>query len=135
MTNRTLLSLLCALAAGCAQMQPGEDSRSPSPYAGRMKDSGDQYLACITREAEKNMKNPTGAEDIATAAHAQCWSEWDAYRTATNADFIHGARTSDQMQFGRDKADAHLRQFEREARRTIVDTVVQRSLGGEKPSR
>ncbi len=133
MKNTALFNLLCALiVGGCAQM-PGDDS--PSPYAARMKDSREQYLACISREAEKDMKNPTGAEDIATAAHARCWSEWEAYRTATNADFSHGARTPDEIQLGRDKAEAHLRQFEREARRTIIDTVVQRSLGGEKPSR
>jgi len=131
MRTGPILKILCVLAAaGCAQTQPGE---SPE-YAGRMKESGEQYLACITREAEKDMKNPTGAEDIATAAHGRCWSAWQAYREATNANFVHGARTRDEMQFGRDKAEAHLRQFEREARRAIVDTVVQRSLGSGKPA-
>ena len=133
MKKRALFNLLCALAVGgCAQM-PGEDSSAPSPYAARMKESRDQYLACVTREAEKDMKNPTGAEDIATAAHARCWSEWQAHRTATNADFSYGAKTREEIQFARDKAEAHLRQFEREARRTVIDTVVQRSLGAEKP--
>ena len=128
MRTGPILKFLCVLAAaGCAEMQPGGESPA---YAGRMKESGEQYLACITREAEQDMKNPTGAEDIATAAHGRCWSAWQAYREATNANFLRGARTRDEMQFAGDKAEGHLRQFEREARRTIVDTVVQRSLGG-----
>jgi hypothetical protein len=76
------------------------------------------------------MKNPTGAEDIATAAHGRCWTDWSAYRDATNASFSHGARNRDEMQFAHDKAEAHLRQFEREARRAVVDAVVARSLQG-----
>jgi hypothetical protein len=133
MRTGSLVSVLCLLAlASCAQLQTGADS-PPSPYAGRMKAAGDLYLACLNREAEKDMKNPTGADDIATAAHGRCWSDWEAYQAATNADFIYGAKTADEKQFGRDKAEAHLRQFEREARRNVVDSVVQRSLGGDKP--
>ncbi|HYH44022.1 MAG TPA: hypothetical protein VD867_18790, partial [Burkholderiales bacterium] len=123
----TLLSALCLVAAGCAQLQPGAESPA---YAARMKDAGDAYLACVTRESEKDMKNPTGAEDIANAAHGRCWDAWVAYRDATNASFAHGARTGDEIQFAQDKAEAHLRQFEREARRAIVDAVAARSLQG-----
>ena len=129
-TGRILLKILCMLgAAGCAQMQPGGESPT---YAARMQESGEQYLACISREAEKDMTNPTGAEDIATAAHGRCWSVWEAYRAATNANYSYGARTAGERQFAGDRAEAHVHQFEREARRMIVDTVVQRSLGGAK---
>ena len=118
-------ALVCAvLTAGCAQTPPAE---SPV-YAARMKDAGDAYQACLTREAEKDMKNPAGAEDIATAAHGRCWSAWDRYRLATNENFAHNARSRDEKQFATDKAEAHLRQFEREARRGVVDAVVERSL-------
>ena len=117
-------SVLCGvLAAGCAEM-PREDPA----YAARMKDAGEAYQACLTREAEKDMKNPAGAEDIATAAHGRCWSVWEAYRAATNANFSYGARTAEERQFAGDRAEAHVRQFEREARRGVVDTVVERSL-------
>lgn len=133
MKRKSVLTVLCVLAlSGCAEMQTGPDS-PPSPYAGRMNAASDQYLACISREAEKDMKNPAGAEDIATAAHGRCWSAWEAYRGATNADFSYGARTPDEMQFGRDKAEAHLRQFEREARRAIVERVIERSRELDKP--
>jgi hypothetical protein len=129
MRTGPILTILCTLAAaGCAQMQPGE---SPT-LAAHMQESGEQYLACISREAEKDMTNPTGAEDIATAAHGRCWSVWEAYRAATNANFSYGAQTAGERQFAGDRAEAHVRQFEREARRMIVDTVVQRSLGGAK---
>jgi len=122
----TACAILCGvLAAGCAQFPPADDT---GPHAVRMKETGEAYQACLTREAEKNMKNPAGAEDIATAAHAQCWSAWDGYRQATNASFSHRARSPDEIQFSQDKAEAHLREFEREARRNIVDTVVERSL-------
>jgi hypothetical protein len=121
-----LLSL-CLLAAGCAQLQTGAESPA---YAARMKEAGDAYLACVTRESEKDMKNPTGAEDIATAAHGRCWGDWETYREATNASYASNARTQEQRQFAHDKAEAHLRQFEREARRAVVDAVVARSLGG-----
>ena len=129
MRTGPILTILCTLAvAGCAQMQPGE---SPI-YAARMQESAEQYLACISREAEKDMTNPTGADDIATAAHGRCWSVWEAYRAATNANFSYGAKTPGERQFAGDRAEAHARQFEREARRMIVDMVVQRSLGGAK---
>ena len=117
-------SILCGvLAAGCAQI-PQEDPA----YAARMKEAGEAYQACLTREAEKDMKNPAGAEDIATAAHGRCWSAWDRYRQATNENFAHNARSRDEKQFAQDKAEAHLRQYEREARRGVVDTVVERAL-------
>ena len=119
-----ILPTLCLILAGCAQIGVGE---SPI-YSGRMKDAGDAYLACMTRESEKDMKNPIGAEDIATAAHGRCWADWVSYRDATNASFAHNARGREEMQFAHDKAEAHLRQFEREARRTVVDAVIARSL-------
>ena len=118
-------AILCAaLAAGCAQTPPAE---SPA-YAARMKEAGEAYQTCLTREAEKDMKNPAGAEDIATAAHGRCWTEWGRYQQATNENFVHNARSHDEKQYAHDKAEAHLRQFEREARRGVVDTVVERSL-------
>jgi|SRR5918996_137242 hypothetical protein len=127
MTTRTLLHAICAVAlSGCAHTQLDPESG----YAARMKHSGDRYLGCMTAEAEKDMKNPAGAEDIAIAAHARCWTAWDDYRKVTNASFLKGARTPGEQQFARDKAEAHLRQFEREAQRTVVDAVVQRNLRG-----
>jgi hypothetical protein len=39
------------------------------------------------------------------------------------------------VQLANDKADAHLRQFELESRRALVDTLVQRALEGEKADR
>jgi hypothetical protein len=98
-----------------------------------MKAAGDRYSACIASEAEKVMKNPVRAEDIADAAHARCWTDWEAYRTATNVNFTHGARNAGELQYARDKSDAHLRQFELEARRSIVDWIVQHTMPGNKP--
>ena len=127
-----LLSLAAAFAAaGCAQLQPTDE---PAGYAARMNARGERYIACVTQEAENNVKNPAGAEDIAIAAHARCWSAWDAYRAATNASFLEGATTRAELQFARDKADAHLRQFELETRRMIVDRMVERNLRGGKAS-
>ena len=117
---------LAAVLAGCAQSPPAE---SPL-YAARMKEAGDAYVACLAREAEKDMKNPAGAEDIAAAAHGRCWPAWSAYRDATAANYGHNVRTREEKQFAHDRAEAHLRDFEREARRNIVDTVVERSLKG-----
>lgn len=126
MKPNPLISVLCLFAVGCAHPEP--DGMRSSPYAARMKEAGDVYLGCVSREAEKDMKNPAGAEDIATAAHGRCWSVWDSYRDATNANFSHNARSSQEMQFSRDRAEGHVRQFEREAHRGVVDTVVERSL-------
>jgi hypothetical protein len=125
MTPRRLIPILCLLAAGCAQL---EKDGEQSPYAVRMKEAGDVYLACISREAEKDMKNPTGAEDIATAAHGRCWTEWENYGAATRANFGRDAGTREEIQFAEDRTEGHLRQFEREARRGVVDAVVSRSL-------
>jgi hypothetical protein len=133
MRTRSLASLAAAVvAAGCAQLQPAGD---PGGYAARMSARGERYIACVMHEAENNLKNPAGAEDIAIAAHARCWSAWDAYRAATNASFLQGATTGAEVQLARDKADAHLRQFELETRRTIVDRMVERNLRGGIPAR
>ena len=130
MTSRTLILCACAAAlASCASPRPPE---SPL-YAERMKDAGDRYTACVTAEAEKDMKNPVRAVEIADAAHARCWTDWEAYRTATSVNFTHGARNAGELQYARDKSEAHLRQFEQEARRAIVDWIVQRSLPGNRP--
>src|SRR4051812_41594141 len=120
---KTRTRVVCALItafAGCALPPP----TSPE-YAARMTQAADRYSACITGEAEKDMKNPARAEDIALAAHGRCWSQWEAYREATSANYTYGARTPEELQYSRDKSDAHLRQFELEARRTLVDSVVQ----------
>ena len=121
----TLLKLACLVAAaGCAQF-PGRESPE---HAARMNGAGDAYLECMTQEAEKDAKSAASAEDIATAAHARCWPAWDAYRSATNANFAYNARTDDEKQYARDRADAHLREFEREARRAVVDSAIERTL-------
>ena len=130
MKKRSLLSLaaVTAVAAGCAPL-PTDGSAA---YAARMNSRGERYVACMTKEADTNVKNPAGAEDIAIAAHARCYPAWDAYRAATSASFLHGAGTNAEVQLARDKVDAHLRQFELETRRMIVDRMAERNLRGGK---
>lgn len=123
MTPRHVIALLCLLATGCAQFAR-EAERRPD----RMNQAGELYLACVSREAEKDMKNPTGADDIATAAHGRCWTEWQTYGAETRANFGRNAVTSSEIQFAGDRSEGHLRQFEREAHRGIVDTIVTRTL-------
>ena len=125
MTRTILLQAIAlVLLAGCAALQPNAP----------MNAAGNRYLDCLSARAEKNMDNPTTAENIADAAHAGCWSEWEAYREATANNFYSGARTAQEAQLANDKADAHLRQFEIEARKAIVSRVIQRSSGVRKPN-
>lgn len=95
-----------------------------------MRETGERYTACITAEAKKDVKNPARAEDIAIAAHGRCWAQWEAYRTATSVNFTRGTRSPEEPQYARDKSEAHLRQFELEARRSLVDWVVQHNQPG-----
>jgi hypothetical protein len=99
-----------------------------SVYAARMAESAERYVACVTAEAKKDTKNPAASEDIAVAAHARCWAAWETYRAATNASFTGSAKSAEELQYGRDKADAHLRQFELETRRSLMEGVVQNTL-------
>ena len=127
MITRTLIVCACvAMLAGCASPRPRE---SPE-YAERMRVASESYTACISAEAEKDVKNPARAEDIAIAAHGRCWAQWEAYRTATRVNFTHGTRTPEELQYAVDKTEAHLRQFETEARRSLVDWVVQHNQPG-----
>ena len=133
MSHGAWLTLCCAMfAGGCAQLQtPPEDS----DYAARMSALGERYLRCISGEAEKARRTAAGAEEIALAAHGRCWSAWTAYQDATKTSFLSGAKTPAEVQLANDKADAHLRQFELESRRALVDRLVQRALEGEKADR
>ena len=106
------------------------DGPAESGYSTRMVESGDRYAACVAAEAKKEVKNPAASEEIAGAAHARCWAAWQAYREATNASFTAGANTREQLQYARDKADAHLRQFELETRRNVMEGVVRSTLPG-----
>jgi hypothetical protein len=124
--------IVCACVAALAACQSPRPVESPL-YAQRMSEAGEHYTACITAQAEKDMKSPTRAEDIAVAAHGRCWAQWEAYRKATSVNFTHGASTPEQLQYARDRSEAHLRQFEQEARRSLVDSVVQRNMPGAKP--
>jgi hypothetical protein len=124
MTPRQVTFICAAAVAGCAHVEPSTDSA----YAARMAESGERYVTCLTNEAKKDTKSPAASEDIAVAAHARCWSAWDAYREATNASFTVGARTPEELQYGRDKADAHLRQFELETRRSVMEGVVRNTF-------
>ena len=133
MKTLLLLAVLAAITtSGCVQTPPGHHA---PPHAARMQDSGARYTACVSSEADKAMTGPMAAEDIAVAAHARCWAAWDGYRKATSRSFSHGATTREEIQLAHDKADAHLRQFELETRRTIVDSIIHRSLPGAKPAR
>ena len=125
MNTRILWPLVSLLALGCAQPFPLRESPQ---HAARMHESGNRYLACLEAEAESGMKNTAGAEDIAAAAHGRCWDAWESYRTAARANFSFGARTPDEIQFAADRAEAHLRQFESEARRDVIETVIERNL-------
>ena len=98
-----------------------------------MNRAGERYTACVTAEAEKDVKNPAGVEDIAVAAHARCWTHWDAYREATNSTYRATATTREEKQLAHDRADAHLRQFERETRRSVMDHLVERTFAKTKP--
>jgi hypothetical protein len=119
-------------AGGCALLQtpPAE-----SAYAARMSALGERYLQCVSAEAEKARSTAAGAEEIALAAHGRCWSAWTAYQDATKTSFLYGAESAAEVQFATDKADAHLRQFELESRRALVDRLVQRTLQRERTDR
>lgn len=124
-TTAIPLTAACLGICGCTQLS---QSSSANGYAAGMQEAARDYNACVTAEADKEAKNPASAEQIAAAAQARCWSRWDAYREATNATFSSSANSREEMQLAHDKADAHLRQFELETRRSVVDRIVQRSL-------
>ena len=126
-TARLLPFLALVAVAGCVTLEPPDSE----PHAIRMKQAGELYLACMSTEAERNIKNPAGAEDIALAAHGHCWTEWDAYRDATNTSFTHKTKSREERQYARDKVEAHLRQFERESRR--LAGAAKRVCSGEGP--
>src|SRR5437899_1394261 len=116
MTRRYSLGFalaVAALAAGCAPLSET-----------RANVAGNRYLTCLNSAADGYMTSPAGAEQIATAAHAKCWSEWNAYRDDVQADYTSRATTPEEMQLARDKTDAYLRQFEVEARKAVMTRVV-----------
>ena len=117
------IAVFAVLACGCAPFGTTGDA-DPAPLV----KARDNYVTCVNAEAEKGAANPAGAEDIAVAAHGRCWAAWDAYRQATAASYADSARTREERQLAQDKADAHLRQFEQETRRGIVDGIVQRTF-------
>ena len=127
MTLRTTLLLGGAvlLTCACAPMAIG-----PEDAAGdeRMKQAAERYTTCISDEAEKEVGNPAGVEDIAVAAHDRCWAAWEAYRSATSVAYNANAQTRQEKQLAHDRVDAHLRQFERDTRRAIMDRLVQRAM-------
>src|SRR5687768_3184300 len=98
---RFLLSaLILCLTTACAPLRPLEETATD---AERREKAGAEYTACVTREAEQNMKNPAGAEDIALAAHGRCWPAWEAYREVTRESFLAGARSAGERQLAQDK--------------------------------
>ena len=120
MPAKPLLTALAVALIACACAQLSED---------RANIAGNRYLACVNAAADRRIGNVAGAEDIATAAHGECWSDWKAYRDETETSFLSRARTAEEAQLAHDKADAHLRQFEFESRRAIMSRVVQRTYG------
>jgi hypothetical protein len=111
-----LAASLAALFAACANVAET-----------RANVAGNQYLACLNAAADEYMTNPAGAEQIATAAHARCWSEWTAYRDQTQASYASSAKTPEEQQLAQDKAEAQLRQFEADARHAVMTRVIQRT--------
>ena len=124
MTLRKSLLFALALLQGCASMDAGDGE----PYAERIRQAGDAYTTCVAREAEKGTNMAAGAEDIAIAAQGRCWSQWEAYRDIVRRGFTADASTPEEKQLAQDKAEAHLRQFERETRVTTMSGIVERTL-------
>ena len=119
MPSRILAAVaFTAIVCGCAQMRETQANVA-----------GNRYLTCLNAAADKNTDNPAGAEEIAAAAHARCWAEWTRYSDEIQTDFIRQARTAEEAQLAHDKADAHLRQFEFDARQAVMSRVVQRTYG------
>ncbi len=127
MVSSAVLRLLAACCiAGCAQLVP--EHQESQFQATRMKEAGDRYTRCLYKNAERNMSNPAAAEAIAVAAHSSCWSEWTTYSQATYASYGLLAQTPEEMQLAHDKAHAHLRQFELEAREAVMSRVIGHGL-------
>ena len=95
-----------------------------------MNEAAARYVQCVSAAADAKATDPIGAEEIATAAHASCWTHWEAYRQATRATFASDAATDQENQYAQDKATAHLRGFEFDTRRSTVDRIVNRNLRG-----
>lgn len=127
MRSRTALLSGAAVLLSCACAEPRiavEDTAAGE----RMQQAGERYTACVATEAEKEVGNPARVEDIAVAAHGRCWPAWDAYREATSVAYSANTQTREEKQLAHDRVDAHLRQFERDTRRNIMDRLVERSL-------
>ena len=125
MRARAALMLSAVLLSACVQTQIAPEDTAAGA---RMKQAEERYTACVAKEAEKDVGNPAGVEDIAVAAHGRCWAAWDAYRDATAATYSGAAQSREEKQLAHDRVDAHLRQFERDTRRSIMDALVERSL-------
>ena len=125
MTLRTTLFVALTLCAGCAALDAARDDEVGET---RVQEAADTYSACVMREAEKDAKNPAGAEDIAVAAQGRCWPDWDRYRRLTTQTFAARASTREEKQLAADKAEAQIRQVELEARRAAMNRIVERTL-------
>lgn len=119
-----LLRLLCILAAsGCAELP-----RQSPEHAARMQQAGEAYTGCLARQANADANSTASAEELALAAHGHCWSAWDAYRESVRSNFFFDVRTPEEKQLANDRSVAHLRAFEDEARRALVDSMIERTL-------
>lgn len=117
--------IIVVLLAGCAAGAPNPESDS---RATGMTRAGEEYTRCMSAQLESDATKPVAAEEMAAAAQGRCWAQWQAYGRATREEFMSDARTPAEAQLARDKADAHLRQFELQTRRAVTDSIVQRSL-------
>jgi hypothetical protein len=93
-----------------------------------MRAAREGYLACVADAADRSIKSAASAEDIALAAHGRCWRQWDGYRESTFRSFAARAATREERQLARDKAEAHLREFERDTRRSIAERIIESNL-------
>lgn len=118
------LWLLCILvASGCAELP-----RQSPEHAARMQQAGDAYTGCLAQQANADANRTAPAEEVALAAHGYCWPAWDAYRESVRSNFFFDARTPEEKQLANDRSVAHLRDFEDEARRALVDSMIERTL-------
>lgn len=119
--------LLHYIAFALSACSSGLPLQSSPEEAARVAAVEQTYLACLTREAAALGGSPVSVDEIANAAHGRCWENWTAYRQVTYETFVGNARTDDERQLARDKAEAQLREFEVAARRTAAQTAIQNS--------
>src|SRR4051812_15573018 len=111
--------------AGCTSMG-AHDFRVPESEAATQ--AAERYRACVYAATDQLSSLPVSAEEMVSTAEGQCRSAYVTYADTLRSHYASYAQSGAEKQLANDRADAQLREAQRNLRQVAIERIGLQSL-------